>query len=165
MPVVAGLAAMVALPTLLVILVLVLRRRSSARRATDASDLSVDGQAAPDAIEPGTADSLTVRVLRAQVRALEQALEELEAEARVAPVQEAPDQQPAQAPGVTDIVETTGDVAHAPADGDGSDRALSGQLLPVLEEPPTPPDLVLPVPQLTVPEVRPSARWFRRRAA
>lgn len=171
----AGLAT--AFLTLLLVFVLLRSPRSATGERTDAADLTPEGQEhedqqqcepgedLPDQIETDSPDSMEVRVLRAQVVTLEQALEQADAETAIARIQAEEARQAAE------------DVAHRPTpvplvppaqireEPPAQVPLDSPTLIQQVPAPPSEPDVVLPVPPPAEPEARRGNRWFRRSAA
>jgi hypothetical protein len=138
-----------------------------------------------DQLDPAGPDAFTVRVLRAQVRVLEEALAEALAEVAAVTAAEAaraaevelrapePEEDPVApitvVPDESDHVVRLSEVGPSPDSGVGAGSAggvvAFDRVLPILVDSPDLPDLVLPVPPLPEPDARSARRWFRRHAA
>lgn len=133
------------------------RRKRSRTAAPDASPAELPVPDTGD--EEHLVESMSMRVLRAQVRTLEQALEE--AEARAAEQVQ---------PGTRDeLIAAVEHVDHPVAEVAETPDTVVTDALPSLPHV-VPgglvlPDIVLPVPPPVEPEVLRSQRWFRRSAA
>lgn len=187
----AGLAT--AFLTLLLVFVLLRSPRSATGERTDAADLTPEGQEhedqqqcepgedLPDQIETDSPDSMEVRVLRAQVVTLEQALEQADAETAIARIQAEEARQaaedvahrptpvplvpPAQVPLVPPAQIREEPPAQVPLAPPAQVPLDSPTLIQQVPAPPSEPDVVLPVPPPAEPEARRGNRWFRRSAA